>query len=36
MKTLAAILIETDRVVIDELQIPPLRPGQVLVEVKYK
>lgn len=35
MKTLAAILVETDRLVIDELQIPPLRPGQVLVEIKY-
>ncbi len=35
MKTLAAILVETDRLVIDELQIPRLRPGQVLVEIKY-
>jgi len=35
MKTLAAILVDTDRVVIDELQIPLLRPGQVLVEIKY-
>lgn len=35
MKTSAAILVETDRVVIDDLQIPLLRAGQVLVEIKY-
>jgi S-(hydroxymethyl)glutathione dehydrogenase / alcohol dehydrogenase len=36
MKTLAAVLVETGKpLVIEELEIPALRPGQVLVEVKY-
>lgn len=34
MKTLAAILVETGKpLVLDEIEIPPLKPGQVLVEV---
>src|SRR5260370_15205587 len=36
MKTAAAILVETGKpLVIDDLEIPRLRPGQVLVEVLY-
>ncbi len=36
MKTRAAILVETGRpLVVDELDIPALRPGQVLVEVAF-
>ncbi len=35
MKTTAAILVETGKpLVIDEIEIPPLQPGQLLVEVK--
>lgn len=36
MKTLAAILVETGKpLVLSEIEIPPLKPGQVLVEVHY-
>lgn len=36
MKTLAAILVETKKpLIIDEIEIPSLKPGQVLVEIKY-
>ncbi len=35
MRTLAAILVEIDRIAIDEIELPPLKPGQVLVEIKY-
>src|SRR5260370_8280423 len=36
MKTAAAILVETGKpLVIDDLEIPRLRPGQVLTEVRY-
>lgn len=35
MHTLAAILVDTNHLVIDELEIPPLKPGQVLVEIEY-
>jgi S-(hydroxymethyl)glutathione dehydrogenase/alcohol dehydrogenase len=35
MRTQAAILVDTDRIVIDDLTLPPLKPGQVLVEIKY-
>jgi S-(hydroxymethyl)glutathione dehydrogenase / alcohol dehydrogenase len=36
MKTPAAILVETGKpLVIDDLEIPPLLPGQVLVEITY-
>src|ERR1051326_7915761 len=36
MKTTAAILVETGKpLVIDDLEIPRLQPGQVLVEVVY-
>ncbi|MBI5346636.1 MAG: zinc-binding dehydrogenase [Chlamydiae bacterium] len=36
MRTKAAILVETSKpLIIDELDIPPLHPGQVLVEIKY-
>ncbi|HSX26397.1 MAG TPA: zinc-binding dehydrogenase [Chlamydiales bacterium] len=35
MQTQAAILVEQNRLVIDELTLPPLKPGQVLVEIKY-
>jgi S-(hydroxymethyl)glutathione dehydrogenase / alcohol dehydrogenase len=36
MKTTAAVLVETGKpLVIEELQIPSLKPGQVLVEIKF-
>ncbi len=35
MKTPAAILVEFNRIVVDEITLPPLKPGQVLVEIKY-
>jgi S-(hydroxymethyl)glutathione dehydrogenase/alcohol dehydrogenase len=36
MKTLAAVLVEPNRPVeLEELEIPPLKPGQVLVEVAF-
>ena len=36
MKTLAAILVETGKdLVLDELEIPQLAAGQVLVEIHY-
>jgi len=35
MRTQAAILTEFNRLVIDEIDLPPLKPGQVLVEIKY-
>src|SRR5579871_3523026 len=35
MRTIAAILVETNRIVVDELEIPSLKPGQVLVEIDY-
>jgi S-(hydroxymethyl)glutathione dehydrogenase/alcohol dehydrogenase len=36
LKTLAAILVETGQpLVLDEIQIPPLKPGQVLVEIAF-
>lgn len=35
MRTLAAILVDIDRVVIDEIDLPSPKPGQVLVEIKY-
>ncbi len=35
MKTSAAILIDTNHLEIVELEIPQLKPGQVLVEIKY-
>lgn len=35
MRTQAAILVDIDRLIVDELTLPPLKPGQVLVEIKY-
>lgn len=35
MRTQAAILVDIDRIEIDEITLPPLKPGQVLVEVKF-
>jgi len=36
MQTPAALLVETNKpLVIDEIEIPPLKPGQVLVKVQY-
>lgn len=36
MRTQAAILVETKKpLVIDEIEIPALKPGQVLIEIKY-
>jgi len=36
MKTLAAVLVETERpLVLGDLDVPPLKPGQVLVEVAF-
>jgi len=35
MRTQAAILVEIDKIVIDDIELPPLKPGQVLVEIKY-
>ena len=36
MKTLAAILVKTERPLeLDTLAVPPLKPGQVLVDVAY-
>lgn len=35
MRTIAAILVELNKLVIDEIEIPVLKPGQVLVEIDY-
>jgi S-(hydroxymethyl)glutathione dehydrogenase/alcohol dehydrogenase len=35
MRTLAAILVGENQIVVDELEIPALKPGQVLVEIQY-
>ena len=36
MKTKAAILVETNKkLIIDDIEIPPLKSGQVLIEIKY-
>jgi S-(hydroxymethyl)glutathione dehydrogenase / alcohol dehydrogenase len=35
MQTKAAILVEQNRLVIDDIDLPSLKPGQVLVEIKY-
>ena len=35
MQTQAAILVEPNRIVIDDISLPPLKPGQVLVEIHY-
>ncbi len=35
MRTIAAILSDTNTIIIDELEIPTLKPGQVLVQVDY-
>lgn len=36
MKTLAAILVQTGKeLIVDEIEIPPLKPGQVLVELSF-
>lgn len=35
MQTQAAILVEINKLVVDEITLPPLQPGQVLVEVHY-
>ncbi len=35
MQTKAAILVNFNQVVIDEITLPPLKPGQVLVEIHY-
>lgn len=35
MRTAAAILVDIDRIVIDDIELPPLKAGQVLVEIKY-
>ncbi len=35
MRTQAAILVDIDRLVTDDIELPPLKPGQVLVEIKY-
>jgi S-(hydroxymethyl)glutathione dehydrogenase/alcohol dehydrogenase len=35
MRTPAAILVDIDRIVIDDIELPSLKPGQVLVEIKY-
>lgn len=35
MRTVAAILVDINRLVIDELEIPALKSGQVLVEIDY-
>jgi len=35
MRTLAAILVDIDQVVVDEIVLPPLKPGQVLVDIQY-
>lgn len=36
MRTLAALLVDTKKpLVVDEIEIPALKPGQVLVEIKY-
>lgn len=35
MRTQAAILVDIDKLVTEEIELPPLKPGQVLVEVKY-
>ncbi len=35
MRTPAAILVDIDRIVVDTIELPPLKPGQVLVEIKY-
>lgn len=35
MQTQAAILVEKNKIMIDQIQLPSLKPGQVLVEIKY-
>jgi len=35
MQTQAAILVEPNKIVVDEILLPALKPGQVLVEIKY-
>lgn len=35
MQTKAAILVDINQIVIDEITLPPLKPGQVLVEIHY-
>ncbi len=35
MRTTAAILVDIDRIVVDEIVLPPLKPGQVLVAIQY-
>lgn len=35
MRTPAAILVDIDRIVVDTIELPPLKPGQALVEIKY-
>ncbi len=35
MKTQAAILVDFNQIIIDEIILPPLKPGQVLVAIKY-
>src|SRR5271168_1263922 len=35
MRTQAAILVAPNQIVVDELSLPSLHPGQVLVEIKY-
>ncbi len=35
MQTQAAILVEQNRIVVDDILLPALKPGQVLVEIKY-
>ncbi|MEI6791594.1 MAG: zinc-binding dehydrogenase [Myxococcaceae bacterium] len=35
MQTEAAILVEKNKIIIDNIQLPKLKPGQVLVEIKY-
>lgn len=35
MRTQAAILVEKNKIVVEQLELPRLKPGQVLVEIKY-
>lgn len=35
MRTQAALLVDIDHLVVDDIVLPPLKPGQVLVEIKY-
>src|SRR3989338_664696 len=35
MKTQAAILVEKNKIVVDQIDLPKLKSGQVLVEIKY-